>query len=457
MSYAELRSSGLSRCPNCPKDINGRYEHPIICPDGPRNASVFFFGERPGKEENSRGRCFIGMTGREFNEHYLPLAGLSREDVYVSNAVKCYGKKAPSPELTRSCSEHHLREEIARVRPKVIVPMGGIACSIIDDVDLEMWHGIPMENAKWWGTTIPTFPMWHPARGIHETAMMKPLSDDFIALGKYLRGELVVPVDEYEGREDYRLLSGETDLASVEWDEDYPVAIDTETDPTEGFWCLSFSLRPGTGYVIRRGDDMGLSGFRKRLGKHKGPIVFHNGMFDLPVLEEVGIQVPMRHFEDTMLRSYHLGYLPQGLKALAFRLCGMRMREFEDVVIPYSLDVMMDYVMRLCDVDWPKPEEQLVPDGDGFKTYKPQGLNAKLKRLVTDFVKNPIPKTLKRWDEWSDEEKAPAIERFGDMPKPSIKYVPIGEAVRYASQDADGTGRVRSALIRLKREIRKVL
>ncbi len=165
----------------------------------------------------------------------------------------------------------------------------------------------------------------------------------------------------------------------------------------------------------------------------------------------------MRRFDDTMVRSYHLQYLPQGLKAMAFRLCGMEMEDFEDVVLPHSVEVMLDYIMRLSDFDFPKPEPRLVPDGKGGeKLYKAQGLNTKLKRLLTDYGKKPGHKIFNRWDEWSWEERAPAIERFGMFPRASIKYVPLPQAIWYACRDADSTLRVRNVLIRLAKRIRSM-
>ena len=182
------------RCPDCPRT------HPVIGPDGPSSSNILFVGERPGKEENSRGRPFIGQTGRECNEHYLPIAGLSRDNVRFTNSVKCYsvddvGKDAFKKRL-KSCSSFHLAREIEYQKPELIVPMGAVATSIIG-CDLGMDHGTPI-NADWFGTTIKTFPMYHPASGLHDASAMIPLRNDFIALGQFLRGELVMPFDEYQ-------------------------------------------------------------------------------------------------------------------------------------------------------------------------------------------------------------------------------------------------------------------
>jgi DNA polymerase len=51
---------------------------------------VVFVGEAPGRDEDRYGRPFVGKTGKEFNEHYLTVAGLRRDDIYMTNTVKCH-------------------------------------------------------------------------------------------------------------------------------------------------------------------------------------------------------------------------------------------------------------------------------------------------------------------------------------------------------------------------------
>lgn len=459
MSYAEQISarSGITRCPGCPRT------NPVIPPDGPPNSPYLFIGEAPGKEENSRGRPFIGNTGREFNNHYLPLAGLGRDDIRITNCVKCFTTESSDggkfQEMKRLCTEYHLRREIQEQNPSLIVPMGAVACSLIpDELNLDIHHGVLHKGVTWWNRKIDTYPMWHPAAGLHKTETMIPLRVDFIHLGKLLRGEAEEAVDEHP-EPVYEDLGNKNEVQAIldGYDVHSRCYMDTETEPGDRFWCLTFTLEPGMGFMIRKDNRAAISTFTDWIySSGTRQHVFHNGMYDLPVLEGAGIKIPWRQFDDTMVRSYHLQYLPQGLKALAFRLCGMYMEEFEDIVLPYSVEVMMDYIIRLASEDWPKPEPQNILDKDGNpKVYKPQGLNTKLKRMITDYGKNPSHKVFKRWEEWGDEEKLPALTKFGDLPKPSIIYVPLAKAVWYACRDADATCRVYHRLEQLKRGLRK--
>jgi uracil-DNA glycosylase len=73
----------MDRCPICPRKYNP------VPGSGPQPAAIMGIGERPGRDENRYGRPFIGMAGQELDETYLPLAGLDRADIYVSNCVKC--------------------------------------------------------------------------------------------------------------------------------------------------------------------------------------------------------------------------------------------------------------------------------------------------------------------------------------------------------------------------------
>ena len=453
--------AGLTRCPECPGTT------PVIPSDGPMDSPILFIGEKPGKEENNRGRCFVGQTGREFNEHLVPLSGFTRDQVRMTNATRCFNTIAwddPRSEIIKnSCANWHLRREMAEQNPKVVVTMGAAACSLVSDLNVEMCHGLPVEDTVWWGTPRKTFPTYHPAAGLHQTSIIQFLREDFISLGQYMSGKFSSPVDEYAGVEDYRLLSNgrEVNAVLIGTNPYAEICIDTEYD-WDGIWCLTFSVEEGTGYMIKAGithkglDMTALAAFRNWLNSHRGMVTFHNAMADVPMLESIGCFIRESRVDDTMVRAYHLQNQPQALKILAYRLCGMAMQEFEDVVIPYSLDIMLDFIINVSCDDWPKPEPYKITKADGSEGVKrPQGLNTKLKRLITDFEKKPVYKTLKRWNDWSDEEKLPVLARHGSMPRPSIRFVPLDKALFYACRDADATLRVRNRLARMARFIRK--
>ena len=74
--------------------------------------------------------------------------------------------------------------------------------------------------------------------------------------------------------------------------------------------------------------------------------VFHNAGFDPPVLDSMGVHINGDRFLDTMMMAYHLGRFQQSLKILAYRLCGMHMDEFQDVVAPHSKRYVTEWLLH---------------------------------------------------------------------------------------------------------------
>ena len=106
--------------------------------EGPVRARVLLVGEQPGDQEDRQGHPFVGPAGRVLNEA-LAAAGIARDDVYVTNAVKHFrwearGKrrihKKPSVEHVDACRPW-LEAEIATVRPEVVVCLGATAAQAL--------------------------------------------------------------------------------------------------------------------------------------------------------------------------------------------------------------------------------------------------------------------------------------------------------------------------------------
>jgi DNA polymerase len=108
--------------------------------EGTRTATLMFVGEQPGDQEDRAGHPFVGPSGRLLDA-VLERAGLDRDDAYVTNAVKHFkwvpdgtGKrrihKTPSSSEVRACHPW-LDEEIAVVKPRVIVALGATAAKAL--------------------------------------------------------------------------------------------------------------------------------------------------------------------------------------------------------------------------------------------------------------------------------------------------------------------------------------
>ena len=447
----------MNRCALCPN------KHNLVPPSGPEDSDVIFIGEAPGKDEDREKIPFVGKTGREVNEHYLPLAGLRRAGVRVANAIRCLPDRPQGRldlnrdkdrELLLSCSGMSLYSELEQSRHTLIVPMGVLACYAIDsDINLELQHGIPVETA--WGTV---FPMYHPAGGLHEPKKMLMIRNDWVRLGKYLKGKLRIPRDVWP-TPDYKEIGADELLTDYLECNDYtsPIACDTEVTRFREPFCLSYSTFPGTGRLIRAEDTEALEIFQLMLDRWEGPILFHNYLFDSQVVEKMGLVFPHKRIVDTMVRAYHLGNLPQGLKALAYRLLGMQMQDFDDLTLPYSTPLCLQYLRDALSHEWDKPEEQLERDKNGdWKLYKPQSIGTKVKRFLTDFQKHPDKDVYQAWDNWSDDHSH--FETVcGQWPGKDIRYVPMDKVIHYACRDADSTLRLWPVLQGMTRQVRRKL
>jgi DNA polymerase len=419
------------------------------------DGSLVFIGEAPGKDEDDKGRPFVGKTGKELNEHYLSLAGLDREQIYITNAVKCRPRnnKTPDDKVIRACSQWHLKSEFRAITPRTVVLMGATACSLVPGIDLDMHHGTPL-RAELFGHNVTVFPMFHPAAGLHDFKYMTPLRQDFMALRKVLAGGGWI-TDPYPSP-DYRQIHSIADMKrTLNGEYRRPLAIDTEfaRSRSTGYrkvpYCLSYSCEPGTGYMVHGDDRYLTSEFARYAGLWKEQFILHHAEADISVLASMGIDIPWRRVDDTMVRAYHLGVFRQSLKVLAYRLAGMKMQEFADLVRPYAHLEAVDYLYELSKSTWAKP--------DGFPP-RSWSLNTYVKRTLGDLDKCTDPDkvsqiVLGRWEEWPDEIVQPAIDKHGPMPQPNIAQVPIEQVIPYACRDADATLRIRPKLIEIKRDV----
>lgn len=498
------------RCPNCPGDCN------VVPSDGPYQqvqCDYAFIGEAPGRDEDANGRPFIGRAGKEFNEHYLPLAGLSRSAIYLTNTRKCKppNNRTPKPNEVASCSNHFLPLELETVQPELIVLMGGTAASLVDTpddpVDLEVCHGRP-RIAQLFGDLYRVFFTYHPALGLHDSTKIRVLRQDFQNLRKYIDSGYTYEwsKDEHEGKEHYLLL-GSDNLAAdycravidrlgylhsqgkegartagihtpAQWI-DTTVATDTESVGWK-LWSWQLSIEPGVSVMGMMDDREGVKLYAEMLAA-AGNVVMHNAQHDKAEQVRDGIDVPWWKITDTMQMAYRLGE-SQGLKALAGRHCGMKMKSYMETVKPYSLEYVrlwLDCVLESLpelQVEYvtPKKRERKTkmvknpattlfnrlsvsmarnPEYDPWKAWGRQLGNL---ALEVDGIKPKTKKTLdvekslelNYWVEWVKDE-------IGDIPAVGLDKVPVAVAKWYACRDSDANLRVYRVLDEMERAFGK--
>lgn len=361
----------MNHCPECPN-----FYTPIEG-DGPLPSPILALGERPGARENQYGRVFCGPTGEEANYTYFPLARLQRGvDFRVENCVRCWAlsNRTPTDKEVASCAGHFLPNVIEQCQPELLILMGGSAHRIVDRKEgerklrVDVMHGRPFYGSilggLWEGWMWSSY---HPALGMHDTPKMGDLIDDFVHLGEWRRGEWEPPVAAVAavGLKDYGLILRQTDLVAFLRDGmDYQsnssggvprIYTDTERHGPEP-WSIQFSLRPHSARMLRftRGDSQSASlfeEFARWIHHTRAEVVLHNADQDMDVMERMypGLGYPAL-FSDTMVDAYNLCSLPQALKTLAYRLLGVTMRSWEDVVWPASVDAWMSWAVDAIDL-----------------------------------------------------------------------------------------------------------
>lgn len=170
-----LHMNGCLRCDlGFQKNING-----CCVSRGSFNTSKMIIGEAPGKEEDAQGKPFTGPAG-ELLDHIWDAAGLSTNDWYITNVVKCRpvaekgsGRENLTPKSTQiERCQPFLDEEIGLLKPKIIVAIGAVATATllgIKHFKMEDYRGKLMTGilGGWRELVIPVFPMIHPAAILH--------------------------------------------------------------------------------------------------------------------------------------------------------------------------------------------------------------------------------------------------------------------------------------------------
>jgi DNA polymerase len=138
-------------------------------------------GQAPGAEENKSGKPFIGRAGK-FLTQLLSIAGLERENVFITSPVKCFPPKnrKPSKEEIKVCLPY-LEKQIEIINPKKFILLGEVAfCVFFPGEKLKDYRGkVIRKNGREY------FIVYHPAAGIRFKKFKKILEKDFKKISKY--------------------------------------------------------------------------------------------------------------------------------------------------------------------------------------------------------------------------------------------------------------------------------
>ncbi len=139
---------------------------------------LMLVGEAPGRDEDLQGRPFVGRAGKLL-ESFLSAAGLSREGVYITNAVKCRppGNRRPKSEEIAAC-RLYLLEEIELVRPSAVLMMGSSAAYAL----LGKRSVVSLRKKEFTVQGVPARVTFHPAAMLRNPALRSYFMEDLLAI-----------------------------------------------------------------------------------------------------------------------------------------------------------------------------------------------------------------------------------------------------------------------------------
>jgi len=144
---------------------------------GRPDAEILFIGEAPGYHEDQQGLPFVGASGKYLGE-LLGMIGLTRNDVFITNVVKCRppGNRDPLPAEIDTCVKTYLNRQIEIIRPKIIVTLGRFSMALFfpPTARITKVHGQPRRAD---GRIY--YPVFHPAAVLRNMNLRPAMEADF--------------------------------------------------------------------------------------------------------------------------------------------------------------------------------------------------------------------------------------------------------------------------------------
>jgi len=173
---------------NCRECELARHRTKVVPGEGPEDADLLFIGEAPGWHEDQQGRPFVGPAGA-FLDQLLASIGLSREQVYIANVIKCRPpqNRDPLPAETQACRKW-LDRQIEIIHPRMIITLGRYSLArYFPDENIGKIHGKARKVAD-----IIYYPMYHPAAALHQGSLRRIIEADMLQIPRVLvQGERI--------------------------------------------------------------------------------------------------------------------------------------------------------------------------------------------------------------------------------------------------------------------------
>ncbi|AXF56367.1 uracil-DNA glycosylase [Salicibibacter kimchii] len=192
----------------CQSALEGHQLEGFLTGAGNEDADIMLIGEAPGEKEAKTGEPFCGRSGKVLDS-YLTALGLTRKDVYITSVVRSrpykWGERRPKGEpvmkkINRKPTEQEifahaplLDYQIATVRPRIIVCLGGVALKRLlgKQVKISMMHGniqrSPVKRREndayqWSKATYDVCALYHPAAVFYNPSLREVIDEDLKVL-----------------------------------------------------------------------------------------------------------------------------------------------------------------------------------------------------------------------------------------------------------------------------------
>lgn len=325
-------------CTLCPLHENA--EHVCLMGTGKKKAKIMIVGEAPGEREDEQHAAFVGPAGQLLTE-LLAEVGITREECYITNAVKCrpMGNATPSRAQAKVCQLAYGSKEVLRVRPDWIITLGNVALQALTGKS-----GITKHRGKRYAYEgIPIFPTFHPAAALRSSHYLAPLRSDFKTFARRIGRDDAGSEGALQLTTRTRLITTPARLSALgQLLRRAPtIAFDLETtglhEWEEGAKVVTIGVcwAPGECAVVPV-HHVSLSNkfadvwwqslvqaeLKKVLEDKSKKFIAHNGKFDCKWLAKFGIYVPLTF--DTMIAAHLLDEnRAKGLKPLSQMLLGV--------------------------------------------------------------------------------------------------------------------------------------
>lgn len=171
-------------CQECNRCGLCRTRQNVVFGVGNRQTDIMFIGEGPGEQEDLKGEPFVGPAGKLLDD-MMSIIDLDRTNSYIANIVKCRPphNRDPQPEEQDACIDY-LRNQVALIRPKIIVCLGRIAATrlIRPDFRITREHGNWIHRGGVWMTAI-----YHPSALLRDVSKRPETFMDLLSIREKLK------------------------------------------------------------------------------------------------------------------------------------------------------------------------------------------------------------------------------------------------------------------------------